>query len=318
MIIIMENNSSKPVREKPFFNALSKIGTFLTNYHGITAPSQVNYWALSGGSIFLDVHNPLTDGIVDLPEDKTKKNLFDLLDTHGISWKVYLESYPGDCYKGAGFPPADFEKETDFTGEENSVDNLYVRKHNPAISYISVQTNSDSCAKIVNASVLQKDILCDTVPQFAFYVPTIVNDGHNTTATWTNEYLLETWGPLLYNKYFMRDRIISIVYDENGAGQNREGPTNCTQAQPIPLYCTFIGPNVKPHNELSEHYNHYNLLRFVEDHFKLGTSDRCDHENQPITGIIDNTPNDKKIRFKKYLRRIKEAIIQSAGKLKLP
>src|SRR5205814_110523 len=115
LIILFENNSLAPVISKPYFAELAKAGTFLDNYHGITEPSQVNYWSLSGGSIFLDVANPSTDGVVDLP----KTSLFDLLDARGISWKVYAESYPGHCFTGAGFPPADYPKETVFPPENS-------------------------------------------------------------------------------------------------------------------------------------------------------------------------------------------------------
>jgi hypothetical protein len=170
------------------------------------------------------------------------------------------------------------------------------------------------------ASVLQKDILLGSVPQFAFYVPTIVNDGHDSTATWTNEYLLETWSPLLRDPRFMKNRVVIITYDENGKAQNREGPTDCTQDQPGPVYCTFLGPNVRSGKTIEKHYNHYNMLRFVENHFGLGTLGRCDEKSKPINGVLcrdikDDNEDEKERRLAKFIRRIEKATINAAGKL---
>lgn len=304
LIILFENNSLAPVLAKPYFFELAKAGTLLTNYHGITQPSQVNYWALSGGSIFLDVANPSTDDNVDLP----KSSLFDLLDAKGVSWKVYCESYPGHCFTEKGFPPASFPKETTFPHENDDHD-LYVRKHNPAISYLSVQNNPERCAKIVNASVMQKDLLLGQLPQFAFYIPTVVNDGHDTTSMWSGEYLMETWSPLLRDRRFMENRIVVVVYDENGKQQNREGPTDCTQAQPEPVYCAFLGPSIEPGKVLAHHYDHYDLLRFVERHFELGTLHRCD-----LRRGIDIRPQ-RQGRLDRFLRAMEKAIITAAGRV---
>lgn len=124
----------------------------------------------------MDVQNPPTNSVVNL----NKSNIFDLLDNKGISWKCYMENYPtavllpdcftdevlvSHCFAREGFPPTDFHHESNF-GAENTSENLYVRKHNSAISYDNIRENPKHCGNIVNASELQKDIILDTVPQF--------------------------------------------------------------------------------------------------------------------------------------------------------
>src|SRR5438105_1960110 len=132
-IIIFENNSFDNVVAKSFFRELTKCGTLLTNSHGIEPPSQMNYIALTGGSTFPDFIDPPTNANVNLPFT----NVYDLLDQKHISWKVYQEGYPGQCFADAGNPCI---PETKFSNE--CADNpWYVRKHNPAISYDNVRNN---------------------------------------------------------------------------------------------------------------------------------------------------------------------------------
>ena len=83
-----------------------------------------------------------------------RKNIVDLLEAKGISWKTYQEDYPGNCNK-----KMDIDK--------------YARKHNPFMSFKNISTNKKRCAKIVNSKQLDKDIASNKVPQFVFYTPDV-------------------------------------------------------------------------------------------------------------------------------------------------
>lgn len=311
-VVIFENNSAKNVITKSFFGTLSRIGTYLANAHGITEPSQVNYWALSGGSTF-EFYHEATDDVVDLPFT----SVFNLLEEKGVSWRVYLEGYPGSCFAGAGnvcIPETKFEPEC---GDAP----WYVRKHNPAISYNMVRNNPAWCKNLVNASEMQKDLLRGTLPEFAFYIPTQFSDGHDTSATWSNEYLLETWGPLLRDPRFMKDRIVLLTYDENGLGEPKHGESFCRANQQVPIYSLFLGPNVKSGKVLTKSYNHYNVLRTIEDWFSLGTLGRCDTESKAIKGFskkVARCAAQKEKRLAKFIRRIEQATIEAATTINTP
>ena len=68
----------------------------LTNYYGLTHPSQPNYIASVGGDYFgLD-----DDGFVRIPENVL--TLVDLFDEKDISWRGYFEGIPGPGYMGVG------------------------------------------------------------------------------------------------------------------------------------------------------------------------------------------------------------------------
>lgn len=88
-----------------------KHGILLTEYHGLTHPSQPNYVASVGGDYFGLNH----DEFVQVPTNVS--TLVDLLDTKNIDWRGYFEGVPGPGYMG----PATHAKD----GHQL----IYVRKH---------------------------------------------------------------------------------------------------------------------------------------------------------------------------------------------
>ena len=87
-----------------------KSGITLTNYYGLTHPSQPNYIASVSGDYFGLNH----DGLVTVPENVS--TVVDLFDTKKVTWRVYMEDAPGPGYMAEG--------STDGNGKW-----IYVRKH---------------------------------------------------------------------------------------------------------------------------------------------------------------------------------------------
>lgn len=75
---------------------LTKEGILLTQYYGLTHPSQPNYLASIAGDYFGLDH----DGWVDVPHNVS--TMVDLLDTRNIAWGGYFEGLPGPGYMGEG------------------------------------------------------------------------------------------------------------------------------------------------------------------------------------------------------------------------
>jgi hypothetical protein len=90
---------------------LAKQGILLTEYYGLTHPSQPNYIASVGGDYFGLNH----DGFVRIPQNVS--TLVDLFDSKDIDWRGYFEGLPGPGYMGEG--------STAFDGSGWD----YVRKH---------------------------------------------------------------------------------------------------------------------------------------------------------------------------------------------
>lgn len=260
-LIILENNNFVDVVKQPFFKSLAKQGTLLINSHGVTHPSQPNYFAITAGDTFVK-----GDEVVTL--DVT--NLVDLLEKKKISWKAYVEYFPEPCFLG---------KENEcvpLTTSQCAYQTFYVRKHNPFISYLDVQSNPKRCAKIVNATELQRDIANNTVPQFSLYIPNLANDSHNTTLPYADQYLRSTFVPILRNPSFTKDRIFIFTFDESADERDQINH----------IYTAFWGPNVRRHHEISMYVNHYNILRTIENNFHLGTLGRNDSTAKPVRGFL--------------------------------
>lgn len=247
IIVVFENARYSDVVNLPFFKKLAAEGALLSNFHAITHPSQPNYIALVSGSL----NGCFTNDVF----NSDAKNIGDLLSEKGVSWKVYAESYPGNCSKEEVF-------------------NTYARKHNPFISFRSIQNDSEKCAHIVNANELQIDVENNTVPQYSFYVPDMNNSGHDTSAAYADKWYQARFGPLLQNPHFMNGMLLVSTFDESDYFE----PTNH-------IYTSFYGNGVKRGAVSPTHYTLYSLLRTIEDAFGLGTMADMDKQATPIDGI---------------------------------
>lgn len=247
MIIVLENTNYDAAAEQPFIRSLTHQGALLTRFSAETHPSQPNYLALISGSTH-GVHDD--DNVsIDAP------HVGDLLEAKGLQWKAYAEGYPGHCYLG--------EKAGD-----------YVRRHAPFLSFLNVQTNPPRCARIVNASQLSQDVQSGTLPNYSLYIPDLRNDGHDTGVFYADEWLSTTFGPLLLDRRFTDGLLLVVTFDE---GESFPSSNH--------ILTLLLGDSVKPGARSDNAYNHYSLLRLVEDEFGLGTLGENDAEAPAITGI---------------------------------
>lgn len=245
MIIVLENESRGSALSQPFFGQLARNGAYFSNFWGVARPSQPNYIAMTSGNI----HGVVTNNSVNLPVP----NIVDLLEAKGKTWKAYADSYPGNCFLEAR-------------------SGAYVRKHNPFVSYVNIQNNPARCARIVPATELQKDIETDNLPNYSFFVPDLNNDGHDTGVEYADQFLAKTFGPLILDSRFMKDLLLIVTFDEGGwFTQN--------------IDTVFYGKNVRPGVKSNARYDHYSLLRTIEDGMGLGTLKQKDMTASPIEGI---------------------------------
>jgi hypothetical protein len=247
MVVVLENEDATRSEQQPFLAQLAARGAYLRDYHALTHPSQPNYIALAAGSAYgVDHDGPVT---IDVP------HLGDLLDAHGISWKVYAEDYPGGCYLGA-------------------TSGQYVRKHVPFLSFANVQHDRERCARsVVEASQLDDDVRNGTLPRFSLYVPNLRNDGHDTGVTFADRWLRQRFEPLLADERFAAGMLFIVTFDEGRAGS------------PNTVYCSLSGAGVRPGTVSDAYYDHYSLLRTIEEIFAAGTLGHHDAGAAVITDV---------------------------------
>jgi len=247
-IVVLENTWFARAAQAPFLQQLATRGALFTDYYAITHPSYPNYLAMVTGST-LDVRD-------NTQRDFDVTSLVDLLESAGVSWKVYAENLPSPCFLGARSP-----------------DGLYVRRHEPYISLLSIQRAPDRCVRIVTAAQLSADLDDDALPQYSLYVPNLRHDGHDTSIGETDAWLRTFLTPLLQNPRFMRRTLLVITFDEDsGFWTNR-------------IYTAFIGDMIQPGITNGNPHNHYSLLRLIEDNFGVGTLNREDSRATTICCI---------------------------------
>lgn len=247
MVVVLENEDSARAEQQPFLAALAARGAQLRDYHGLTHPSQPNYIALAAGSAY----GVSSDGAVNIDA----RHLGDLLEERGLTWKVYAENYPGPCFLGA-------------------TSGLYVRKHVPFLDFTNVQRDSARCARsIVDATQLDADLRNGTLPRFSMYVPNLRNDGHDTGVAFADAWLRQRFEPLLADPRFASGLLFVVVFDEG----RESGPNT--------VYCSLSGAGVRPGAVSDQYYDHYSLLRTIEEIFHAGTLGRHDDAAATIGDI---------------------------------
>lgn len=247
MIVIFENVDYAAAMRQPGFAKFSRDGASLANMYAAVHPSQGNYIALTAGSTY---------GVTsDSPVNLDVRHIGDLLEAKGKTWKIYLESYPGNCFTG-------------------TASGTYVRKHNPFISYANIQRDPARCnAHLVSASELNRDIQNGTLPDFSVYIPDMNNDGHDTGVAYADRWFTGFFGGLSSDAHFMKDMLVVATFDESSfTGGNH-------------IYTAFYGDSVIAGSSATTRYSHASLLRTIEDRFGLGTLGRDDAASTAITGI---------------------------------
>jgi len=253
-VLIMENGDADEVLARPFVKRLAEEGALLANYHGITHPSQPNYIALTAGSTW-GVTDDAT-ATLDVP------HIGDLFDAAGLPWRVYVENYPGNC-----------------SLVHNADNGLYVRRHVPFLGYVNVQSNRERCNRsVVDATRLDADIAAGSLPAFAFYVPNQQHNGHDTDGDTADAWMESRFGPLLRDHRFTDDTLFVLTYDESER-------TSLTRVATV-----FHGAGVIPGAQTTLRYDHYDLLRTIEDLFHLGTLGKNDaSEGELIREVFNVT-----------------------------
>ncbi|KAF9174196.1 hypothetical protein BGX21_004909 [Mortierella sp. AD011] len=259
-IIFLENTDFSLAASQPEIQALTAESVLLSNYHAVTHPSQPNYLAAVAG----DYYGLNDDEDHDLPANYT--NIVDLLEEKNVTWKTYQEDMPSVCYKGYA-----------------SDDGLYFRKHNPFISHESISLNSTRCQNVVPSSQLYVDLnSTDPMPNYMFYTPNMLDDGHNTTVKNASLWLAGFLPPLMNNTKFINNTLVVLTFDET---EDYAIPSNN-------VYTLLMGDAIKDFKNTTDNtfYTHYSLLSTVESNWGLGNLGRNDI-NKNLSNVFSFVAN---------------------------
>jgi len=250
VVVWLENTDFEKAAGDPNLAFLATKGITLSNYFGVTHPSEPNYAASVSG----DYYGMDNDDLNMIPRNIS--TVVDLLDSKRITWGEYQEDMPSVGFTG-------FE----FLNPQTQA-NMYVRKHNPLVLYNSVENVTERLQKLKPLTSFATDLKAKNLPQWIFITPNMTSDGHDSSVTvagtWTRNFI----EPLLDNEYFMKDTLVLITFDENHTttGANRVMGILMGDAVPAALHGTTD----------AAYYDHYSEIATVEANWDLPTLGRYD------------------------------------------
>jgi len=248
VLIIFENKNADPVRKQKFFGRLAREGADFTSFFAVAHPSQPNYIALVSGS---------TDGV---PGDSDVRLSRPHLGQKLTSWKSYAEGFP---------------KNPKARCDQRPTIGRYARRHEPFLSFADIQ-DSPTCEHITNLEDFFADARAHQLPRFSLVIPDLDHDAHDKPLEFADKWFEEKFGPILEDPEFKRDVLFIVTFDENDAKLQRTGNR---------IYTVFWGDSVIP-GKVEDVYDHYDLLRTLEEIFAVKPMARQDGEARLIGGVF--------------------------------
>jgi acid phosphatase len=253
----MENHSYSEVwntSSSPYITSLGNAYTRATNYFAIEHPSLPNYLDMYGG----DNYTITTDCSPSLSCQINATNLADNLDAKGLTWKGYMESMPSPCYLTSS--------------------GTYVPRHNPFIYFDDIRTNATRCnSHVVPYSVFASDLVsAATTPNYSMIVPNLCNDMHDCSIIAGDIWLKNNLPPILNSPACTVDNCLLILtWDEDDSSQSNQ------------VLTIFAGSGAKTGGVTSSvKYNHFSLLRTIENIFGLPTQTSNDAAASPMNDLL--------------------------------
>jgi hypothetical protein len=314
-VIIEENKDYDQIvggADAPTISRLAREYGDATRMYGEVHPSEANYVALLGGDTF-GIHDDdpfyckpgSTDanclgaaqpGYVD--HTVHARDLGDQLGSRGLSWKGYYEDLPAPgslAYIASDPKVSDGSRATA----------LYASKHSGFVNFAQVQSASDRAERIVAFDQLDKDLASGALPNFALIVPNQCNEMHGLSGPNVPDDCQSTNKDGLIRRgdaeiarlvgaiertpaWKGSDNFAIVITFDEGAGRARDG---CCGVTPEAIsnfggghIPTIVITNHGPHGLADDTpYNHYSLLRTIEDAF--GIPEHLRHAAETDKGV---------------------------------
>jgi phosphatidylinositol-3-phosphatase len=295
-------NSPAPYLAK----TLTSQGAFVPNYYGVGHESNDNYIAMISGQApnpqtqadcqtFSDFQpdaigsdgQAVGSGCVFPPDVKT---VADQLDAAGLTWRDYNQSMGADPSREAGVCAHPGINQRDPTQSATASDQ-YATRHNPFVYFHSIIDDTARCdSHVVNLNSLPSDLArASSTPNYVFITPDLCGDGHDATCADPHrpggypgiDQFLQTWVPQITASPAFRQQngLLIINFDESATSDTSSccgeiaGPNSPSPGIGGPgggqTGAVLLSPCIRPGTVSSVAYNHYTMLRSVEDFFAL-------------------------------------------------
>ncbi len=263
-VIVLENHSLNDTvgnPDMPAINALARTYGYAANYTGVAHPSLPNYVALIAGD---------TMGFTsDNPDQRfTGDNLASQLTRAGLGWRGYMQALP---QAGSAVPYA----------------GTYGKKHNPFMLSSEVLADPAQVANVRTLADLGPDLDAGHSPALSFIVPDVCHDMHGAPECRdrhqldrTGDAFVAAWTKrLLASPDWKAGSALVVTFDEGEGGDVRGGGGRIAT-----IVVTPDGPRGRVS---AAPYNHYSLLRTLEDGFGLPALRKA-QTAAPMTDLFRN------------------------------
>jgi hypothetical protein len=268
-------------------------GNLLTQYYGTSHASLGNYITMVSGQpanvttqadclVYADFVGAVVGGIATgqgciYPSDVP--TIANQLETAGRTWRGYMEDMSGPCQHVAPNSPDNTQAATPAS--------QYAARHNPFVYFHSIIDTPSCQSNDVPLGELTTDLSAvASTPNLSFITPDLCRDGHDATCVDGGpggydgiDAFLREWVPkILASPAYQQDGLLLITFDESGSDNTAccNEPTGPNTPRPGingpgggRVGTLAISPFVQPGTTSDVPYNHYSLLRSLEDLFGL-------------------------------------------------
>jgi len=307
-VIVLENQGYEttfgPSTAAPYLaDSMAAAGALLRQYYGIGHNSLDNYVAMIAGI----APDPQTQGDCRVYEEFRESGtsadgqpvgsgciypahvltVANQLAQRHLTWKAYMEDMGNDPAREparCGHPPVGAD---DRTGRAQRGDQ-YATKHDPFV-YFHAIIDAPSCrANVVPLTALEADLrTASRTPSYAFIVPNLCHDGHDWQCVGGGpsglaavDRFLAEWVPrITHSPAYASGGLLIVTFDEalpsdasaccgepSGPNTDRPGVSGPGGGR---VGAVLLSPFIKPGTVSDVPYNHYAMLRSVEDLFGL-------------------------------------------------
>jgi hypothetical protein len=222
------------------------------------------------------------------------QTIADQLEARGLDWGGYME----DMAAKAPAEPATCRHPAIGAADDTQhaeVGDQYATRHNPFMYFHSIIDEQASCdAHDVDYTELAGDLRKESsTPQFSFITPNLCHDGHDEPCVngepgglvSANDFLRKAVPPILDSPAYEDHGLLIVTFDEAEAAPGPGDSSACCGEQPGPnttnpgflvpgpgggrIGAVMLSPCIAPGTVSDYEYNHYSLLRSVEDGFGL-------------------------------------------------
>ena len=210
------------------------------------------------------------------------------LSAKGLTWGGYMEDMGNDAVRDNGTACAHPATGHSDQTQQASATDQYATRHTPFAYFHSIIDDAGQCAaRDVPLARLPADLAsASTTPNLTFITPDLCHDGHDAACADGGpggmpaaDAFLREWVPRITSSPAYRsDGLLAIVFDEAASDSSascgeRPGPNT-----PAPggqsggpgggrTGAVLLSPFIRPGTTSGEQYNHYSLLRSIEDDF---------------------------------------------------